>query len=346
MFASASSPAAPDPWSDEVEPAGFPPPRTGPGVDGPAGPRKPRRFRPGGGGPSVYNPDEEFDDGPEEDEEEIEPVEINKRLALTIAGFALLLGVGLVLGAQTSGPGHRLPFSLVVFGVQLLFVLAWTMATRPPALLAVAGAATLTAVAVDTVAVRAGQPGLSRLLYAAAAGLVVAVIAQTVRRADRRQLTDSFGTTALVVAGVLGVATLIPLSRIPAGTQTITTALTATALALAVARATDAVLAWPRLAPQVPRGAAGVVLGAMLGTLAGGVLGSFLVGFTPTSGALIGLATAATAVLADLAVGYAEAGRLMAGEPPTLWIARHMQGPLGGIALAAPVAYLICVLFL
>ena len=71
-----------------------------------------------------------------------------------------------------------------------------------------------------------------------------------------------------------------------------------------------------------------------------------LVGFTPTSAALVGVVSAATAVLADLAVGYAEAGRLMAGEPPTMWVARHMQGPLGGFALSAPAAYAMCVLFL
>jgi hypothetical protein len=33
----------------------------------------------------------------------------------------------------------------------------------------------------------------------------------------------------------------------------------------------------------------------------------------------------------------------MAGEPPTMWLARHMQGPLGGIVFAAPVAYLVAV---
>ncbi|XTZ16231.1 hypothetical protein ACQSSU_02155 [Micromonospora echinospora] len=346
MFASASPAAGPDPWSDDGPPAGFPPPRTGPGLDDLVGPRKrrgPRRFRPGD--PSARRPDDEADDD-ELDEEEIEPVEINKPLSLTIAGFAVLLGLGLVLAAQTSGPSHRLPFGTVIFGVQLLFVLAWTMATRPPALLAVALVGATTAGVADAVAVRSAEARLLPLLYVAAGGLVVAVLGQLVRQVDRQRVTDSFGTTLLIMAGVAGFATLLPLSRIPAGTQTITVSLTATALALTVARITDAVLPWPRLAPQVPRGAAGVVLGAMLGTLAGSVLGSFLVGFTPTSGALVGLVTAATAVLADLAVGYAEAGRLMAGETPTFWIARHMQGPLGGIALAAPAAYFVCVLFL
>ena len=36
----------------------------------------------------------------------------------------------------------------------------------------------------------------------------------------------------------------------------------------------------------------------------------------------------------------------MAGDPPTMWVARHMQGPLGGFALAAPAAYAMSVFFL
>ena len=52
------------------------------------------------------------------------------------------------------------------------------------------------------------------------------------------------------------------------------------------------------------------------------------------------------AIMADLAVSYAEAGRELAGEPSALWIARHMQGPLGGYALAAPAAYVLSVMVL
>jgi hypothetical protein len=86
-----------------------------------------------------------------------------------------------------------------------------------------------------------------------------------------------------------------------------------------------------------------VVLGAMLGTLAATLLAAYLVGFTPANGAVVGFVAASMAVLADLAVGYAEASRQMAGEAPTMWVARHMQGPLGGFALAAPLAYAVSV---
>ncbi|MGC1214789.1 MAG: hypothetical protein WA890_26465, partial [Micromonospora sp.] len=301
----------------------------------------PRRLRKSGPG---RRPDDDVAD--EAVEEEVEPVPVRRPLALTVAGFAALLGVGLVFGAQTAGPGHRLPFAIVIFGVQLLFVLAWTMAMRPPALLLVALVSAGVAAAADAAAVQSEIAALAPLGYVAAGGFLLGVLGQLVRRVDRVRVTDSLGSTLLIVVGVVAFGTLIVLSRIPAGTQAITVCLTATGVALTVARLTDAVAPWPRLAPQVPRGAAGVVVGAMVGTLTSAVLGSYLVGFTPTSAALIGLVTAATAVLADLAVGYAEAGRLMAGEPPTMWIARHMQGPLGGFALAAPAAYVMSVVFL
>ncbi|GAB2959486.1 hypothetical protein GCM10027280_55300 [Micromonospora polyrhachis] len=281
------------------------------------------------------------------DEEEIEVVPVRRSLALAIGGFAALLGIGLVFGAQLAGPGSaRVPFAIVVFGVQVLFVLAWTMAMRPPALFLVAGIAVVAAAIADVAAVTAEIAGLAPLGYVAVGGFVAGVLGQLIRPADRARVTDSLGSTLLIVVGVVALGTLIVLTRVPIGTQAIFVCLTAAGVSLTVARLTDAVLPWPRLAPQVPRGAAGVVIGSMVGTLAAGIIGIYLVGFTPTSAAVIGLVTAAAAALTDLAVGYAEAGRLMAGDPPTMWVARHMQGPLGGFALAAPAAYAMSVLFL
>src|ERR1041384_4773257 len=49
---------------------------------------------------------DEFDD---EIEEEIPVVPVRRQLSIAIAGFAGLLGAGLILGAQTSGPDARLP---------------------------------------------------------------------------------------------------------------------------------------------------------------------------------------------------------------------------------------------
>ncbi|SDY08074.1 hypothetical protein SAMN05444365_101601 [Micromonospora pattaloongensis] len=365
MFPSTPPDTGRDPWSDGGRPAPPGPPRGvaphGRGVvpsqsaaphPEPEGGSEPgRRRERAGGRASRRGPDRGAEPTGGEDAEtpqdEVEPVPIRRPLSVAIAGFAALLGIGLVFGAQTAGPGSaRIPFAVVVFGVQVLFVLAWTMAIRPPALPVVAVISLVVAGAADIAAVAPQVASLAPLGYVAAAGFMAGVLGQLVRPHDRARATDSLGSTLLIMVGVVSFGTLVVLSRIPVGTQAIFVSLAAAGVALMVARLTDAVLPWPRLAPQVPRGAAGVVLGAMLGTLTSAVIGIYLVGFTPTSAAVVGLVSAGTAVLADLAVGYAEAGRQMAGQPPTMWVARHMQGPLGGFALAAPVAYAISVLFL
>jgi hypothetical protein len=280
-------------------------------------------------------------------DEPVRPVPVRRLLSLAIAGFAGLLTVGLIFGAQTAGPGSaRMPYAVVIFGAQLLFVLAWTMAMRPPAMAVIFVVCVLVAAGADLAAVLPLKATLAPLGYVAAAGFLVGVLAQLVRRSDRIRVTESLGTTLVIVVGVVAFATLIVLTRLPAGTQAITVCLSATGVSLVVARLVDAALPWPRVAPQVPRGASGVVLGAMAGTLTSAVEGIYIQGFSPTSGAIVGLVAAGAATLADLAAGYAEASRQMAGQPPTMWIARHMQGPLGGFALAAPVAYVMSVLFL
>jgi hypothetical protein len=271
---------------------------------------------------------------------------VRRLLSFAIAGLAFLLGVGLIFGAQTAGVGSaRIPYAIVVFGIQVLFVLALTMALRPPGILEVVVVGILTAAAADIAAVVPQEATIAPLGYLAAAGFVAGVIGQVVRREGRIRVTESLGATLIIVVGVIAYATLIVLTRLPIGTQAITICLTAAGVALTVARLVDTVAPWPRLAPQVPRGSLGVVLGAMLGTVAAAYLGSYIRGFEPGNAALVGLVTAVAAVLADLSVGYAEAGRRLAGEPPTMWIARHLQGPLAGFALAAPLAYLISAIF-
>src|SRR6266542_3148971 len=54
---------------------------------------------------------------------------VRRLLSLTVAGFAALLMVGLVVGAQTP----RVSYAVVILGIQMVFVAAWTVASRPPA---------------------------------------------------------------------------------------------------------------------------------------------------------------------------------------------------------------------
>lgn len=285
---------------------------------------------------------------------------ISRPLSLSIAGFAALLGFGLLLGAYTAPSSY----GIVIFGVQLLFVLAWTATMRPAGPRVVAGVGLATAVAVDLAAVLPDHASLGPLAYVTAAALVASMIAQLARgsrrsgREDaggdsdpsgpggRGQVTASLGATVLVVVGVVSFAMLVVLGRHAGGTQATVACLLAAAVALVVARLADVVLPSPRTSTQVPRGSIGVVLGAMAGTVVAGVAGSYLAGLHPSRAAVAGLVTAMVAVMADLAVSYAEAGRRLDGRPPALWIARHLQGPLGGFALAAPAAYILSVMVL
>jgi hypothetical protein len=282
-------------------------------------------------------------DEPEAEEEELEEIEVvpvRRQLSLAIAVFGGLLGVGLILGAQTAAPDSRWPYATVLFGVQLLYLLAWTMALRPPAASATAGVCVAVALVADYLVATRDGTGLFTLILVALGGFVVALAGQLFRARDRARVTDSWRTTLVIVLGVVAYAIPVILTREPLGTQTVVVSAAAAGVALLVARVTDAVFPKPRIAPQVPRGAAGVVLGAMLGTLIGAVLGSYLVlPFTPANGAVIGLIAAVVASLVDLAVNFGEAGRTLAGDAPTFWVARHMQGPLGAFALVAPFAY-------
>lgn len=276
-----------------------------------------------------------------------ETVPVRRLLSLGIAGFAGMLALGLTFGAQTSGPGPaRVPYATVIFGVQVLFVLAWTVAVRPPAPRVVAAVGLITAAAADVAAVWPEEATAAAIGYVAAGGFLAGVLGQLSRRPGRVRVTESLGTTLVVVIGVVSFAMLIVLTRLPLGTQAIVVTMAATGVSLVVARVADSVVPYPRLAPTVPRGAIGIVLGAMSGTFAAAILGSLIVEFNPQKGALVGLVAALAAVLADLAVGYAEAGRVLSGEPGALWLVRHLQGPLGGFALAAPAAYVISVIFL
>jgi hypothetical protein len=279
-------------------------------------------------------------DGEDEDFEEIEVIPVRRQLSAVIATFSALLAVCLIIGAQTSAPDHRASFAVVLFGVQLLYLLAWTMALRPPAALATAGVCAAVALVADYLAVTRTSPGLFPLILVAIGGFVVALAGQLFRAQDRSRVTDAWRTTLYVVLGVVAYAIPVVLTRQDVGTQTLIVAASAAGVALFVARLADAIFPKPRIAPQVPRGATGVVVGAMLGTFAAAALGSVLVlPFTPAKGAVIGLIAAVVANLVDLAVNFGEAGRTLAGDAPTFFVARHMQGPLGAFALVAPFAY-------
>jgi hypothetical protein len=203
------------------------------------------------------------------------------------------------------------------------------------------------ALVADYIAVTSTRAAFLPMVWVTLGGFVAAVLGQLIRAEDRKRVTDSWRTTLVIVAGVVAYSIPIILTRQEVGTQALTVCAVAAGVALLVARGADAVFPKPRLAAQVPRGATGIVLGAMLGTLAAAALGSRLVlPFTPAKGAVLGLIAVLVAHLVDLAVNFGQADRRLAGDAPTFWVARHMQGPLGAFALLAPVTYALSHWFL
>jgi hypothetical protein len=87
-----------------------------------------------------------------------------------------------------------------------------------------------------------------------------------------------------------------------------------------------------------------VIAGAMAGTAAAAIAGFKVDGLTTLEAAFVGMAAVLIAVVVDLGTGYAEAGRELEGDAPFMWLARHMQGPLGAFAFAAPALYVVGVI--
>jgi len=260
---------------------------------------------------------------------------VRRLVSLGVVGLTALLTVAVVVGVQFD----HASFALVVLGVQILFVVVWTIAAQPPAPRVVGFVGLVVAGGADLVAVRVEPASLAPMAYITAGGFVVAVIGQLLRPAGRVRVTESLGSNLMVVLGVVAYATLIVLSRKALGTQVISACAVGAGTALLVAHLTDVVAPMLRVAPAVPRGGAGVIAGAMVGTAAAGLAGYLLEGLSTLPTAIAGLAAAVIALMVDLSVNYAEAGRRLAGMPPPWWLVRHMQGPLTAFAFAAPVAY-------
>jgi hypothetical protein len=267
-------------------------------------------------------------------------VPVRRILSLAIGGFSLLLAFGIVIGSQAAQTG----FTIVIFGAQLLFVLAWTVASRPPSPGVVAVVGLLTAAGAGVAVNLPVEASLYPIGYVIAGGFAAAVIGQLALRGGRAGVTESLGVTVVVVVGVCAFACMAVLSRQPLGDQVLLTTMAAVGVGLATARWCDVLAPVPRISAEVPRGSTGVIAGAMAGTAAAAVAGALVDGLGTLEGALAGMAAVIVAVVVDLGTGYAEAGRQLEGDAPFMWLARHMQGPLGAFAFAAPVSYVVGVI--
>lgn len=275
----------------------------------------------------------------------MDPSEI-AAFSVTRSGFAAALVAALTTLLIFGTRLDPAAYAGICFAVQALFVVAWTLGSKPPGPPVVATVGVTGAVAADLAAVYASEASLAPLGFVTAGAFVLGVVGQLARGKSRARVTESIGSSAVVAVGVVALATPVLLSRLPSGAEALMVCLLAAGVGLAVAHLADMAARRPRISPHVPRGAVGVVLGAMAGTAVAGGAGSLVQGLTPTVTAVAGLVVAVTAVLADLGMAFAETGRLLAGEKAAPWPVRALVGPLVALAVAAPAAYLLSVLMM
>jgi len=255
--------------------------------------------------------------------------------ALTVVAVGLLVGLPVVL----DGLG-RLAAVLVL---QLGLVLAWVLMTGIEGFAGSLAVGAAAAVAADLMLVLPERPSLGGLLAIFGVGFLAIVLQQMLRR-PRHDLVASLsgGVMLFCLVGALGA--LLLLGRGPGGNGRAAVALAAIGTALVLGHLVDLLLPRPRLATDVPRGLAALVL-AVVGAAAvawllrdvGDISDDMAAaGF----GAVLGLVTALTAVAASYLVVEATASDAPDhGHGPlvSLWSLPVVQ-VVFPIAAAAPVA--------
>jgi hypothetical protein len=261
---------------------------------------------------------------------------LGRPVAAVAAATAVVMGA-LLASAAFAG---TLPYAIVTFVAQLALVAAWCLVTRPPGVLGAVVIGVLTAIAADGVALGTGNGSIGPLVAVLAGAFGATTLAQLARGVSRRNVTESFGATLTIGVAVVALASTLTLRRTD-DADLVSVIVLAAAGGILLARLVDLLLPRPAAHPDVPRGVPGLVLGSLLGAGVGALCA--VVGADVSTGAatLVGLLVGTAAVLADLGVDYARAGRLAAGTVPTGGLAGAALGPLIALAVAAPIGYLV-----
>jgi hypothetical protein len=185
------------------------------------------------------------------------------------------------------------------------------------------------------------RPALGGLLAVLGVGFLAVVLQQMLRR-PRHDLVASLAGGVLLLCVVAALAALLLLGRGRTGDGNALVALLAVAAALLVGHLVDLVLSRPRLAAEVPRGLAGLVLAVLAGAVVcflGRGIGDPLDQLPALlSGAVLGLVAALTALAASYVVVEATTVESHADEAATSpWVLGMIQAVLP-LAACAPVA--------
>lgn len=236
-------------------------------------------------------------------------------------------------------------FGLVILVLQVLLVVAYVRLRQPPGAVGILVTGLVVSVAADWVALYSSPFSFDNMIYVLAGALGLTIIGQLVRP-TREDLTVSMGTSLLISSLACLHASWIGVLRQDGGGLALQISVIAVGAGVMAARACDLTLPKPRINRQVPRGAFGIVIGAMFAAAGAAYASVVLEGPSPLKAAIGGLVIGMVGVLADLASGFTQAGRRIAGTGVALWPVRHGLGPLLAFGAAAPVAYLLCVYYI
>ena len=227
-----------------------------------------------------------------------------------------------------------------IFGLQVLTVATFVWLRRPAGTVSTFRTwLSLYAIA-DVIAIYTQPFSLDRLAYVLAGAFGLVVLGQ-ITRTNREGLTVAIGAAMLVSTLVCMYAAWIGLLRHPGGSDAIMISAVAIGSGVVAARACDLTLPRPRINRQVPRGAFGVVIGAMFAAAGAAYASMALDVAGPGKVAVGGLVIGLVGVLADVAAGYLQAGRRISGQGVAPWPVRHGLGPLMAFGAAAPVAFML-----
>ena len=256
--------------------------------------------------------------------------------AAVAGATALVAGALLACGAAAG----TLPYAILTLLTQLALVAAWCVVTRPPGLAGAVVIGVLTALAADSVALATDTREIGPLVAVLAGAFGATTLAQLGRGVARRNVTESFGATLTIAVAVIALASMVTLRRTDDADLVSVIVLAATS-GILLARIADLVLARPAAHAEVPRGVPGLVLGSLLGAGVGALCSAAGAEVSVGVATLVGWLVATAAVLADLGVDYARAGRLAAGTEPSGGLPGAALGPLIALAVAAPIGYLV-----
>jgi hypothetical protein len=253
------------------------------------------------------------------------------------------LTVAIVAGALLAVGAHigALALLIAVAIAQAALIGSWIVGTALPGRIGAAILASMAAAGADTVVSVWPHGQLGTLLPVLGLVMPVAFVHQLTRGVVRTRVVESLSDISVLIVATVSWAAFVQLRHELLPQLTVYAVVLAIAGALVAGYCTDLVLPTPRFDPAVRRGLPAVAVGAVVAALItqlqlGGEL-EFTAGRGLFVGAAIGVLTGLFAVgsaFIQAATSMPSTGRAAALQP--------VFGTLLPMALAAPVAYLLC----